>query len=65
MLAPALFSLFGALLLIGEYLCVEIAWKCMTYSTWIVSTGVSLIGVSIIMVVGMLGMRSKHKEKSC
>jgi len=40
--------LFGALLIAGEYLCVEVAWRCMDYNQFYTGFGMLLMGVGII-----------------
>lgn len=49
MLLPGMSAVVGSLLLIGEWICVEVAWRCIEYSTWIVTTGVSLIIAAVVM----------------
>ena len=38
----------GTMLLVGEYLCVEVAWRCLAYNQWYVSFGMSLLAVGLI-----------------
>jgi hypothetical protein len=41
----------GLLLLAGEYLCVEVAWRCMDYNTEYVGLAVVLLIAGLIMIV--------------
>jgi len=38
----------GAMLLAGEYLCVEVAWRCINYNQFYVSLGMLLFGTGMI-----------------
>ena len=38
----------GSMLLIGEYLCVEVAWRCLDYNGFYVYLGALLLGVGFI-----------------
>ena len=38
----------GVMLLTGEYLCVEVAWRCLDYNQYYVSFGMLLLGVGLI-----------------
>ena len=38
----------GMMLIVGEYLCVEVAWRCLDYNQYYVSFGMSLLGVGLI-----------------
>lgn len=49
-----LLVLAGMLLLIGEWLCVEIAWKCLDYRAGIVSIGFTLIAVGLILFLSVI-----------
>lgn len=40
----------GALLLAGEYFCVEVAWRCMHYNEVYVSLAVLLWVAGLIMI---------------
>jgi hypothetical protein len=44
----------GAMLLAGEYLCVEVAWRCLDYNQLYVSLGMLLFGTG--MIAAMLGI---------
>jgi hypothetical protein len=39
----------GLMLLVGEYLCVEVAWRCLNYNTIYVTVGVVFVGLGLIM----------------
>jgi len=39
----------GAMLLTGEYLCVEVAWRCLDYNRIYVTVGGVLLGLGLIM----------------
>ena len=39
----------GVMLLIGEYLCVEVAWRCLDYNTAYVTFGL------LLLVLGLIG----------
>jgi hypothetical protein len=41
----------GAMLLAGEYLCVEVAWRCLDYNQFYVGLGVLLFGTGMIAVM--------------
>ena len=41
----------GAMLLTGEYLCVEVAWRCLDYNLIYVGLGVLLFGIGMIVVM--------------
>jgi hypothetical protein len=43
----------GIMLLIGEYLCVEVAWRCMDYNQLYTSLGALLLGIG--MIAAMIG----------
>jgi hypothetical protein len=43
----------GAMLLIGEYLCVEVAWRCLDYNKTYVTVGGVFLGLGLI--VSLLG----------
>ena len=43
----------GAMLLIGEYLCVEVAWRCLDYNSIYVTVGGVFLGLGLI--VSLLG----------
>ena len=38
----------GVMLLVGEYLCVEVAWRCLAYNQWYVTFAVLLLGMGLI-----------------
>jgi hypothetical protein len=38
----------GAMLLTGEYLCVEVAWRCLNYNKIYVTFGGVLLGLGLI-----------------
>ena len=38
----------GIMLLIGEYLCVEVAWRCLGYNQWYVAFAVGLLVLGLI-----------------
>lgn len=42
--------LFGTLLLVGEYLCVEVAWLCLEYDDFRVAFAVSMIVAGVISI---------------
>jgi hypothetical protein len=44
----AAMMLQGAMLLAGEYLCVEVAWRCLDYNQIYVGLGVLLFGTGMI-----------------
>jgi hypothetical protein len=44
----------GAMLLTGEYLCVEVAWRCLNYNGIYVGLGVLLFGTG--MIATMMGV---------
>ena len=47
-----LLSVFqGIMLLTGEYLCVEVAWRCLDYNQFYTSLGALLIGAGFIAVM--------------
>jgi len=39
----------GVMLLMGEYLCVEVAWRCLDYNQWYVTFAMLMLGVGLIM----------------
>ena len=39
----------GVMLLVGEYLCVEVAWRCLHYNQWYVTFAMLLLGTGLIM----------------
>ena len=43
--------LMGGMVLTGEYLCVEVAWRCMDYNTGYVSFAIMLLIAGLIMVL--------------
>ena len=43
----------GLMLLVGEYLCVEVAWRCMDYNQIYTALGALLVGTGMIII--MLG----------
>ena len=45
--------LFGGMLLTGEYLCVEVAWRCMEYDQFRVGFAVVILGAG--MIAAMIG----------
>ena len=46
----------GMMLLIGEYLCVEVAWRCMDYNQFYTSLGALLVGTGLITI--MIGVNN-------
>jgi len=44
----------GAMLLVGEYLCVEVAWRCLDYNRYYVAFGAFLLGIG--MIASLLGV---------
>lgn len=44
-----LMALAGALILYGEWLCVEVAWRCLDYNEIKVGLGVALIGAAVLL----------------
>ena len=38
----------GAMLLVGEYLCVEVAWRCLDYNQYYTTLGMLMLGVGMI-----------------
>ena len=38
-----MFMIMGGMLLTGEYLCVEVAWRCMDYNSGYVTVGMSML----------------------
>ncbi len=46
--------LFGGMLLTGEYLCVEVAWRCMEYDQFRV--GFAGLMLSVGMISTMIGI---------
>ena len=38
----------GAMLLTGEYLCVEVAWRCLDYNNWYVTFAMVLLSTGLI-----------------
>jgi len=38
----------GMMLLTGEYLCVEVAWRCLSYNHWYVTFAMALLGTGLI-----------------
>jgi hypothetical protein len=49
----------GAMILAGEYLCVEVAWRCIDYNQFYVGLGVLLLGAGMIAV--MIGANYDRK----
>ena len=49
----------GAMLLAGEYLCVEVAWRCLGYNQLYVGLGILLFGTGMIAV--MMGANYDRK----
>ena len=43
--------LIGSMILAGEYLCVEVAWRCMDYDQFRTVLGVLLLGSGGIAVM--------------
>jgi hypothetical protein len=43
--------LTGAMILTGEYLCVEVAWRCMDYNTGLVGFTIMLLISGLIMIM--------------
>jgi len=41
----------GLLLLAGEYLCVEVAWRCLHYNEIYVGLGALLFGTGMIAAI--------------
>ena len=39
----------GVMLLMGEYLCVEVAWRCLDYNQWYVTFAMLLLGAGLIV----------------
>ena len=46
--------MFGTLLLIGEYLCVEVAWRCMEYDQFRMGFAILMLGAG--MIAAMIGI---------
>jgi len=38
----------GVMLLMGEYLCMEVAWRCLAYNQWYVTSAMALLGIGLI-----------------
>ena len=38
----------GTMLLVGEYLCMEVAWRCLAYNQWYVTSAMLLLGAGLI-----------------
>jgi hypothetical protein len=43
--------LFGGMMLAGEYLCVEVAWRCIDYNQIYTALGMLLVGTGMISVM--------------
>jgi len=43
--------LMGTMVITGEYLCVEVAWRCMDYNTGYVSFAIMLLIAGLIMIL--------------
>ena len=43
--------LMGGMVLTGEYLCVDVAWRCMDYNTGYVAFAIMLLIAGLIMVL--------------
>jgi len=51
----------GMMLLIGEYLCVEVAWRCLDYNQFYTGLGALLAGTGLITtIIGAI----EHPETS-
>ena len=38
----------GVMLLVGEYLCVEVAWRCLDYNQWYVAFAMLLLSAGLV-----------------
>ena len=57
-----LFTFQGSMLLIGEYLCVEVAWRCLDYNGFYVHLGALLLGVGFIAtLMGVIDDYAHHR----
>ena len=43
-----MFAIMGSMLLTGEYLCVEVAWRCVDYNQFYTGLGASLLGTGLV-----------------
>jgi hypothetical protein len=47
----AMMMVQGAMMLVGEYLCVEVAWRCLDYNQFRTGLGTLLLGTGMISVM--------------
>ena len=43
-----MFTIMGGMLLTGEYLCVEVAWRCVDYNQFYTGLAVLLLGTGFV-----------------
>jgi len=57
-----LMMFMGAILFVGEWLCVNVAWKCMDYDQVIMASSFTLILSGLISLFMGLGIKYEKSE---
>lgn len=52
-----LMLLAGGAIFLGEWLCVEVAWRCLDYSEFRTSLAVAFIGAAVLLQMAFLDLR--------
>lgn len=58
-LIAILMILLGGLLLAGEYLCVEVIWRCLDYRAAVLSIAFTFVIIGLILFLSILDYK-KH-----
>lgn len=53
-LIPILMLILGCLLVLGEWLCVGLAWHCAGYGSAVISVGLTLVISGFIILLAVL-----------
>lgn len=57
-----LMMFMGAMLFVGEWLCVNVAWKCMDYDQVVMGVSFALISSGLISLFMGLGIKYEKSE---
>jgi hypothetical protein len=57
-----LMMFMGAMLFVGEWLCVNVAWKCMDYNQVVMGVSFALISSGLISLFMGLGIKYEKSE---
>jgi hypothetical protein len=52
----------GAMLFVGEWLCVNVAWKCMDYNQVVMGVSFALISSGLISLFMGIGSKYENSE---